>query len=143
MWFSWSTHLLFLSLETLTFIIRTGLSILVELLDLVNSVIISDDLTQMVNFPTWIPDCDSHSPPVLGLFLSFDASGCSTIAFPLLENSDHIVVPVSIDFPSNSRQDVPFHCIAYVFSCWLGHSSGSFERCSMGGYLQAQCFCCC
>ena len=87
-----------------------------ELLDLVNSVIISDDLTQMVNFPTWIPDCDSHSPPVLGLFFSFDASGCSTIAFPLLENSDHIVVPVSIDFPSNSRQDVPFHCIAYVFS---------------------------
>ena len=23
---------------------------------------ISNDLTQMVNFPTWIPDCDSHSP---------------------------------------------------------------------------------
>ena len=51
--FSWSTYLLFLSLETLTFIIRTGLPILVELIDLVNSVIISNDLTQMVNFPTW------------------------------------------------------------------------------------------
>ena len=39
--FSQSTHLLmFLSLETLTFIIRTGLPILVELIDLVNSVII-------------------------------------------------------------------------------------------------------
>ena len=39
--FSWSTHLLmFLSLETLTFIIRTGLPILVKLIDLVNSVII-------------------------------------------------------------------------------------------------------
>ena len=23
---------------------------------------ISNDLTQMVNFPTWIPDCDSHTP---------------------------------------------------------------------------------
>ena len=39
--FSWSTDLLmFLSLETLMSIIRTGLPILVELIDLVNSVII-------------------------------------------------------------------------------------------------------
>ena len=39
--FSRSTHqLMFLSLETLTLIIRTGLPILVELIDLVNSVII-------------------------------------------------------------------------------------------------------
>ena len=30
---------------------------------------ISNDLTQMVNFPTWIPDCDSHSPALLDLFL--------------------------------------------------------------------------
>ena len=29
---------------------------------------ISNDLTQMVNFPTWIPDCDYHSPGLLGLF---------------------------------------------------------------------------
>ena len=53
--FSRSTHLLmFLSLDTLMFIIRTGLPILVELINLVNSV--SNDLTQMVNFPTQIPD---------------------------------------------------------------------------------------
>ena len=26
---------------------------------------ISNDLTQMVNFPTRIPDCDSHSPALL------------------------------------------------------------------------------
>ena len=82
-------HLLFLSLETLTSIIRTGLPILVELIDLVNSVItfISNDLTQMVNFPTLIPHCDSHSPALLDLFLSCDASICSTMAFPLLGNS--------------------------------------------------------
>ena len=30
---------------------------------------ISDDLTQMVNFPIWIPDCDSHSPALLDFFL--------------------------------------------------------------------------
>ena len=64
---------------------------------------ISNDLTQIFNFPTWIPDCDSHSPALLGLFLFFDASICSAMAFPPLGNSDHIVVSVSIDFPINSK----------------------------------------
>ena len=118
--FSRSTHLvMFLSLEILTSIIRTGLPILVELIDLVNSVIIfsiSNDLTQMVNFPTRIPDCDSHSPALLYFFLSSDASICSTMAFPPLGNCDHVVVSVSIDFPSYSQQDVPFHSIAYDYS---------------------------
>ena len=73
--FSRSTHLLiFLSLETLTSIIRTGLPVLVELIDLVNSAIISNDLTQAVNFPTWIPDYDSDSPALLDLFISSDGS---------------------------------------------------------------------
>ena len=67
----------------------------------------------MVNFPTWIPDCDSHSPALLDLFLSSGSSICSTMAFTPLENSDHVVVSVAIDFPSNSQQDAPFHCIAY------------------------------
>ena len=83
---------------------------------------ISNDLTQMVNFPTRIPDCDSHSPALLDLFISSDASICSTMAFPPLGNSDHVVVSVSIDFPSNSQQDAPFHHIAYDYSCayWDG-----------------------
>ena len=29
----------------------------------------SNDLTQMINFPTRIPDCHSHSPALLDLFL--------------------------------------------------------------------------
>ena len=77
---------------------------------------ISNDLTQMVNFPTWTPDCDSHSPALLDLFISSDASICSTMALPLLRNSDHVVVSVSIDFPINSKQDAPFHRIAYDYS---------------------------
>ena len=77
---------------------------------------ISHDLTQIVNFPTQIPDCDSHSPALLDLFLSSDASICSTMAFPPLGNSDHIVVSVSIDFPINSKQDTPFHRVAYDYS---------------------------
>ena len=78
---------------------------------------ISNDLTQMVNFPTRIPDCDSHSPALLDLFISSDTSICSTMAFPPLRNSDHVVVSVSIDFPSNSQRDVPFYFIAYDYSC--------------------------
>ena len=60
----------------------------------------SSNLAQMVNFPIRILDCDSHSPALLDLFLSSDASICSTKAFPPLENSDHVVVSVSIDFLS-------------------------------------------
>ena len=78
---------------------------------------ISNDLTQIVNFPTRIPDCDSHSPALFNLFLSSDASICSTMAFAPLENSDHVVVTVSIDFPINSKQDTAFHCVDYDYSC--------------------------
>ena len=59
----------------------------------------------------------SHGPAFLDLFISSDASICSTMAFPTLGNSDHVVVSVSIDFPSNSQRDAPFHRIAYDYSC--------------------------
>ena len=44
------------------------------------------------------------------------------MAFPLSGNSDHVVVSVSIGFPSNSQRDAPFHRIAYDCSCadWDG-----------------------
>ena len=67
----------------------------------------------MINFPIGISDCDSHSPTLLDLFISPDASICSTMGFLLLENSDHVVVLVSIEFLSISKQDEPFHCIVY------------------------------
>ena len=70
---------------------------------------ISNELTR-------IPDCDSHSPALLDKFLSSDASICSTVDFPQLRNSDHIVVSVSIDLPTNSQGDAPFHHIAYDYS---------------------------
>ena len=53
----------------------------------------------MVNFPTGILECDSHSPALLDLFISSDAGICSAMAFPPLGNSDHVVTSVSIDFP--------------------------------------------
>ena len=44
------------------------------------------------------------------------------MASPPLGNSDHVVVSVSIDFPSNSKWDAPFHHITYDCSCadWDG-----------------------
>ena len=77
---------------------------------------LSSDVTQMVNFLTRIPDCDSHSLALLDLFLSCDTSSCSAMVFILLGNSGHVVVSVSIDFPSNSKWDAPFHCKAYDYS---------------------------
>ena len=114
--FSRSTHLLMcLFLETLTSMIRTGQPILVEMIDLVRSAI--NNLAQMVNFPTLFLDGDSHSPALLDLFISSDTSICSTVVFPPLGNSDHVVVSVSTDFSSNSQQDAPFYHIAYAYSC--------------------------
>ena len=42
--------------------------------------------------------------------------------FLRMGNSDHVVVSVSIDFPSNSQGDAPFYHIAYDYSCadWDG-----------------------
>ena len=64
----------------------------------------------------WLTSYSDHSPALLDLFISSDASICSTMAFPPLGNSDHVVVSVSIDFPNNSQQDAPFHRIAYDYS---------------------------
>ena len=70
----------------------------------------------MVTCPTRIPDCDSHSTAPLDLFLLSGTCICSTMAFSPLGNSDHAVVSVSIDFPSNSERDAPLHRLAYEYS---------------------------
>ena len=81
---------------------------------------ISNNLTQMVNFLTRIPDCDSDIPALLDFFLSSDTSICSTMAFPLLWNSDQVVASVSTDFASNSEWDNLFYCITYKYFCVIG-----------------------
>ena len=50
----------------------------------------------MVNFPTQIPDCDSHSPVLLDLYISSDTSIWCTMAFLPLGNSGHVVVSVRL-----------------------------------------------
>ena len=76
----------------------------------------SNCITQMFNFPTQIPYCDSNSPFLWDLFISSDASICSAMAFSPLGNSDHVFVSVFIDFPSNSERDAPFYHIAFDYS---------------------------
>ena len=55
---------------------------------------ISNDLNEMVHLPTRIPDCDSHGPALLDLFIASYASIFSTMALPPMRNSDHVVVSV-------------------------------------------------
>ena len=83
-----------------------------ELIHLVNSAQISSNL----KFPSWIPDCDFHSPALLDFFLSSHPSICSTKAFQPLGNTDYVFLSVSSDFPSNSERDATFYCIAFDYS---------------------------
>ena len=60
------------------------------------------------------------------------------MAYPSLGNSDHVIVSVSNDLPSDSKGDVPFlsHSL-WLFLWWFGRSSRSSEKSSMGGHLGA------
>ena len=59
---------------------------------------------------------------LLDFILSSDTSICSTMVFPPVGNSDHVVVSVSMNFLSNLKGDALFHRIAYDYSCadWDG-----------------------
>ena len=91
--------------------------ILVELIELVNSVIIFLSQTTLRKLLTLLLGSQTvtHSPALLDLFLSSDASICSTMAFPPLGNPDRVVVSDSVEFPSDSQRDAPFHRIAYDY----------------------------
>ena len=83
-----------------------------------NSVTISNDLTQMVNF---LLGSQTVILTVLLFWISFFLLTLVTLssfamAFPPLGNSDHDVVSVFIYFPSNSQWDALFYHIAYDYS---------------------------
>ena len=113
--FSRSTHLLmFLSLETLMSIMRTGLRILVELIDLVNFVIIF--LSQMTLL-RWLTFLLGSQTVILieQLFWTYfffsDTSICSTMAFPPLGNSDHVLSQFPLTFHQiHNGMPISMHC---------------------------------
>ena len=85
---------------------------MVKLTELVNS----NDLTQMVNFPTQIPRCDSHNPALLDLFLYSDAIICSTMTFPSFGNFHHVFVSVVFCFflfsvKAKTASPIPFYSL--------------------------------
>ena len=133
--FSQSTHLLvFLSLETLMFIIRTGLPILVELIDLVNSVIIF--LSQMTLL-RWLTFLLGSQTVILTVLLFWIYLFLLTLVF--------VLQWLSLYWEILSYCCLIFHWLSIKFttgcpisslSLWLfGWSSWSFERCPMVGYL--------
>ena len=112
-----------LSLETLRPIIRTGLPILVEPIDLVISVIISNDVTQMVNFPTPIPYCNSHSSALLDLFHSTDISIVTLVIqriFLHWEILKMLLSKIPLTFYHiHNEMPISSHCL-WLFLCRLG-----------------------
>ena len=90
-----------------------------ELIDLVNSVIIFLSQMTLLKWLAFLLGSQTVilMDSLLDLFLTSDASICSTMTFPPLGNSDPVVVSVSINFPSNCQPDSPFQCIVYDYSC--------------------------
>ena len=97
--FSWSTYqLMFLSLET-SYIIRTGLPILVKLIDIVNSAITFLSQTTLLRWLTFQlgSQTDSHRPALLDFFLV-------TLVFVLQWLSPHLEILIMLfsQFPYTS-----------------------------------------
>ena len=81
-----------------------------ELIELVNSVLIFLSQMTLLKWLTFLLQSVTVTLTVLlfWIYFSSDASICSTMAFPPLGNSDHVVASVSIDFPTNSKRDACF-----------------------------------
>ena len=146
MMFSRSIHLLiFLSLETLTSIIRTDLPILVKLIGQVNCAMISLSQMTLLRWLTFLLGSRTVIPVVLLFWIYFFFWGWYMFYndFPSIGKFWSCCLIFhwhSIKFTTECP--VSLHSL-WLFLRWLGRSSWSFERCSMGVYLQTRCFCYC
>ena len=73
---------------------------------------ISEDLTQIVNLPTWIPDCGCHSPAFLDFFFVLTL----VVVLQWLYFHWEILIMLLTQFPlifQQTRNIVLFHHIAY------------------------------
>ena len=119
--FSWSTHLLMvLSLETLKSIIRTGLLIPVQLIDLVDSVIIFLSKTTLLWWITFLLASKSVILTVLLFWIFYFL----TLVFVLKWLSLHweilIMLSVSIDFTLYSQWDARFITLLVTILVLIG-----------------------
>ena len=126
---SQSTHpLMCLSLET--FMIRTGLPILVELVDLLNSVVIFLCQTTLLR---WLTFLLGSQTVILTVLLFWIYIFLLTLVFVLLRLSFHCEMLscccisfhwLSIIFTTGCP--LSLHCL-WLFSCWLGQCLWSFR----------------
>ena len=128
--------LMYLSLET--FMIRTGLPILVELVDLLNSVVIF--LCQMTLL-RWLTFLLGSQTMILTVLLFWIYIFLLTLVFVLLRLSFHCEMLscccisfhwLSVIFTTGCP--LSLHCL-WLFSYWLGQSLWSFLITPLGGYL--------
>ena len=107
-----------------------------ELIDLANSVrIFLSQIILLVCLTFLLGSLTVTFTVLLFWIFSSDARVCSAMAFPPLENSNHVVVSVSINFSVNSMHDALFPQLRLCI-CWWGWFLRLFEKCSMGGYLK-------
>ena len=125
-------------LETLTSIIRTGLPILIELINLVNSIII---LLSQMTLLRWLTFLHGSQTVILIVLLFWTYFFLLTLVFVLqwLPSIGKFWSCCCLSFHWLSIKFtmgclVSSHSL-WLFSCWLGSSLWSFERCSIGGYL--------
>ena len=76
---------------------------------------LAHDITQIVDFPTRIPDRDDHQPYLLDLFLCSIPDLCTVISHPPLGKSDHMVVGVDVNFVVKSANEHPYHRTVYSY----------------------------
>ena len=89
---------------------------------------ISNDLTQMINFPTWLSNCDSLSPAIVDLF-----SMLLLVFFPqLLSFHWEILIMLLSQFPltfHHIQNGMPhFITLLVTILVLMGQSSWSFEK---------------
>ena len=89
---------------------------------------ISQSLTQIVNFPTRIPDRVDHRPSLLDLFLTSNPDICSISGSAPLGKSDHVVVSVDVSLNSRSIQEPPVHRTRYSYHAGDWDSFRDFLR---------------
>lgn len=76
---------------------------------------ISQNLTQIVPFPTRLPDRVEQIPSLLDLFLSSNPDICSANSHPPFGSSDHVVVSVAVNFMVKATHDAPFHRTVFSY----------------------------
>ena len=110
--------------------------------DLVKSVIISKDLTQIAYFQAKIADCDSHSTAYLDLFISSNPTTSSVVASSLLCEILIIFFCLSFHWLSfNLKSGCFFSSHSFwLFSHSLQCSLWSSKTCSVGRYLTIGCY---